>query len=132
MDQRLEKALEFSNYMTTLNNQRRLLHEKYLENTVHYIHGGKFVVTLELINFFNFLLQRNQDSVVLVDANNTPIEITNISKFLDDILDIYFTNTNEYFAKYNEIKTKRNVEDLLDVWQMAFYYLQIITHKLII
>lgn len=115
MDSRLEKALEFSNYMTTLNNQRRLLHEKYLENTVHYINGGKFSITLELINFFNMLVQRDQESVVIVDDNNMPVEIVDVKQFLDTILDIYFTNTNEYFYKYNEIKTKRSVQGLLDV-----------------
>lgn len=115
MDSRLEKALEFSNYMTTLNNQRRLLHEKYLENTVHYINGGKFSITLELINFFNMLVQRDQESVVIVDDNNMPVEIVDVKQFLDTILDIYFTNTNEYFYKYNDIKTKRSVQDLLDV-----------------
>lgn len=115
MDQRLEKALEFSNYMTTLNNQRRLLHEKHLENTIHYINGGKFSVTLELINFFNMLVQRQQETVVLIDDNKTPIEIENVEEFLETILDIYFTNTNEYFYKYNEIKTKRSVGGLLDV-----------------
>ena len=31
MDERLEKALDFSNYMLTLNNQKRLLAEKYQE-----------------------------------------------------------------------------------------------------
>ena len=29
MDERLSKALEFSNYMVTLNNQKRILKEKY-------------------------------------------------------------------------------------------------------
>jgi hypothetical protein len=39
MDDRLKKALEFSNYMITLNNQRKLVHEKFVENCVHYING---------------------------------------------------------------------------------------------
>ncbi len=29
MDERLEKALDFSNYMVTLNNQKRLLAEQF-------------------------------------------------------------------------------------------------------
>ena len=32
MDEKLEKALDISNYMITLNNQKRLLKEKYYEN----------------------------------------------------------------------------------------------------
>ena len=34
MDERLEKALEFANYMTTLNNQKRVLKEKFYESEV--------------------------------------------------------------------------------------------------
>ena len=33
MDERLEKALEFSNYMITLNNQRNLIQEKFQEQS---------------------------------------------------------------------------------------------------
>ena len=31
MDERLKKALDFSNYMVTLNNQKRVLKEKFFE-----------------------------------------------------------------------------------------------------
>ena len=46
MDSRLDKALEFSNYMTTLNNQKRLLWENYQQNLVYYFNGGKFTKSL--------------------------------------------------------------------------------------
>jgi hypothetical protein len=115
MDERLEKALDFSNYMTTLNNQRKIVHERFLENCVHYINGGKFVVTRELINFCHTLMQNHQTSAVLIDDNNTPVEIENLEKFLEDILDIYFTNSYEYLNKYNEIKRQRSVKGLIDL-----------------
>ena len=51
MDRRLEKALEFGNYMATLNNQKRLLKEKFLDQSVYYIDGHKFQITIELINY---------------------------------------------------------------------------------
>ena len=51
MDERLEKALEFSNYMLTLNNQKRLLTEKYQEELLYFYNGCQFTVTKELINF---------------------------------------------------------------------------------
>jgi hypothetical protein len=114
MDPRLEKALEFSNYMTTLSNQRRLLHEKYLENSVHYLNGGKFTVNKELINFCNMLVSRSQDSIILVDDNNTPVEVQDLEKFLDDITDIYFTTTQEYFVEFNKLKTNRTIQGLID------------------
>lgn len=115
MDERLEKALEFSNFMVTLNNQRRIIHEQFLENCIHYLNGGKFAVTRDLINFCHTLLQNNQTNAVLIDDNNTPVEVENLEKFLEDILDIYFTNSYEYLNKFKEIKNKRSVEGLVNL-----------------
>ena len=44
MDERLKKALDFSNYMVTLNNQKRVLKEKFFENRIYYYNGGQFSV----------------------------------------------------------------------------------------
>ncbi|SVC50891.1 uncharacterized protein METZ01_LOCUS303745 [marine metagenome] len=115
MDERLEKALDFSNFMVTVNNQRKLIYEKFLENSVYYERGGKFVVNKELINFCNTLLQKNQTSAIFVDDNNTPIEIDDLEEFLDKILNVYFTNVNEYLIKFNELKEKRTSEGLLNI-----------------
>ena len=115
MDDRLQKALDFSNYMVTLNNQRRLIHEQFLENSVHYLNGGKFSITRELINFCQTLITNNQSNTILIDDNNSPIEIENLQDFLDEILSIYFTNVNSYYNKFNEIKTKRSIQDLVDL-----------------
>lgn len=115
MDERLEKALDFSNYMTTLNNQRRIIREQYLENCVHYLNGGKFSVNRDLITFCNTLLGADQVSAVLIDDNASPIEVENLQKFYDDILDIYFRTSYEYLDKYNEIKKNRSVKGLVDL-----------------
>ena len=101
--------------MITLNNQRNLIHEKFLENCVHYVNGGKFNVNRELINFCNTLIQNNQNSSILIDDNNSPIEIENLQDFLDKILDIYSTNSNSYLQKFNELKKTRTVEGILDL-----------------
>lgn len=115
MDERLEKALEFSNYMSTLNNQKRLLHESYVDSSVHYLNGGKFNVTKELINFCNTLLAHNQSSAVLVDDNNIPIEVEDLQTFFEELLNIYFVASNEYLTKYTQIKKQRSVAGLLDL-----------------
>ena len=44
MDKRLEKALEFANFNVTLNNQKRILKEKYKEDPIFYPCGLKFTV----------------------------------------------------------------------------------------
>ena len=115
MDDRLEKALDFSNFMVTLNNQRKLIYEKFLENSVYYEQGGKFAVNKELINFCHTLLQNNQTSAVFIDDNNTPVEIEDLQEFSDKILDVYFTTVNEYLFKFKEIKEKRTSEGLLNI-----------------
>ena len=115
MDDRLKKALEFSNFMTTLNNQRRVIREQFLENCIHYLNGGKFSVTRELINFCSLMQSRGHANIVLIDDNNAPVEVSNLEKFLDDITDIYFTNSNEYLNKYNEIKKNRTVTGLVNL-----------------
>jgi hypothetical protein len=51
MDDKLKKALDFSNYMITLDNQKRILKEQYQDNLTHYFNGGKFTVTQQLISF---------------------------------------------------------------------------------
>jgi|TARA_B110000503_G_scaffold140696_1_gene232253 hypothetical protein len=115
MDTRLEKALEFSNYMTVLNSQKRIIREQYLENCMHYLNGGKFSVTRELVNFCHMLVQSGQEDAVLIDDNETPIKVDSIKEFLNNILDIYFTSSNEYLDKYNDLKVNRSVEGLVDL-----------------
>ena len=118
MDERLSKALEFSNYMVTLNNQKRILKEKYYESAVHYFNGGQFAVTKELITFVNMLCTKGNDSdIVLLDDNDTPVKIEDLNTFFTDILDIYFTATNEYQTEYEKIRTKRSVNVLIEYEQ---------------
>ena len=115
MDERLEKALDVSNYMITLNNQRRIIHEQFLENSIHYLNGGKFSVNRDLINFCHTLVQNSQTQAVLIDDNDIPVNVDDLQKFLSDVLDIYFKASYEYLDKYNEIKTSRKVEGLVDL-----------------
>ena len=125
MDERLEKALDHANYMVTLTNQKRLIHQKFLENCVHYLNGGKFTVNRELINFCSTLLSQEQDSCVLIDDNDIPIQVDDLQEFLDSILDIYFTSVNAYHAEYSKIRTNRKIEGLVDLWVKVYCCLQI-------
>lgn len=115
MDERLEKALDFSNYMVTLNNQKRVIKEKYYEDLVYFFNGSQFIVTKELINFVGFMIERdNTEDVVIIDDNETPTMISNLNKFYEEIVDVYFSASNDYYKSYNELKTKRRIEKLVD------------------
>lgn len=115
MDERLEKALDFSNYMVTLNNQKRMLKEKYNESLVYFSSGCQFTVTRELITFVGFLVDKgNTEDIVLTDDNDLPAKIADLEKFYEDILDVYFTASNKYNSAYEELKKNRKTETLVE------------------
>ena len=115
MDERLEKALDISNLMVTLNNKKRLLKEQYAENLVYYFNGGQFSVTNELISFCFVLKSSGQESVILVDDNDTPIEVESIDDFFVEVCDVYFQAVNTYHKEYNDLKQNRSVESIMNL-----------------
>lgn len=115
MDERLEKALDISNYMVTLNNQKRLLREQYQENLVYYYNGGQFAITQELLAFCRSLISMEQTTTILIDDNDMPVEIADLESFSSEVYSQYFEASNEYLAKYNELKTNRSVESIMNL-----------------
>jgi len=100
MTSKLTKALEFSNYRQTLNIQHNNLKSKVQTLLTYSINGGSFNIDLPLITFVEMLIKKENDSVVLLDVYNNPIEITDLKDFLEEILSRYFEATNEYYAEY--------------------------------
>ena len=115
MDEIIEKALEFSNFSVTLNNQKRLLKEKCKEELNLFYQGGKFEVTKELLNFCWMLTSKNCENTVIIDANDTPIEIQDVDDFTERLLQQYTDATNKYLNDYKELTKKRSIEGFVDV-----------------
>lgn len=115
MDERLEKALDISNYMVTLNNQKRILKEQYQENLIHYYNGGQFTVTQQLISFCQSLISLSQENTILIDDNNIPVEISDLQLFAEDLNSKYFEASNKYLVEYNKLKKSRSVESIMDL-----------------
>jgi hypothetical protein len=116
MQEQLKKALEFSQYKQTLSIQRKILKEK-IESKLTFGHGGGiFKIDRTLIVFVQMLVDQGRtQGVILLDQNENPILIEDLEKFKDEILDRYFTSTNEYFEQYQTLKKSRSVEKLLEV-----------------
>jgi len=114
MDERLKKALDFSNYMQTLNNQKRLLLEKYQDDLIYFYNGSQFTVTRELLTFVSAMIFNKHTEIVVVDSNNIPCCINDLSSFYNEILNTYTTASNEYYAEYDQLKKNRSVEKLVD------------------
>jgi hypothetical protein len=114
MEDQLKKALDFSNYRQTFSIQRKTLKEKIEAKLTYGHNGGIFKIDQSLIAFVQLLINRGRiDGVPLIDSNDNPILIDNLEKFLDEILDRYFTSTLEYYEQYQELKKSRSVEKLL-------------------
>jgi len=117
MDERIEKAFNVANYMATLSNQRKIILEEFNQKLLYYTNGATFLITLELINFTKTAIDLGHTSdVPFLDVNNLPVNIVNVQEFFDTIVDQYFEALNDYSSKFNEIKSKRKVSDIVELW----------------
>jgi hypothetical protein len=114
MDDRLQKALDYSKYRISLFNRKEDLKVKLNTMLTHACNGGIFKIDRELINFVELLQRQGRDHVVLIDKNQNPIHITDISRFLDDIFSRYFEATNLYHSEYSKLKAARSVRSIYD------------------
>jgi len=116
MDAQLKAALDFANFRQAFSIQQKILKEKIQAKLTYGYNGGIFYIDRELICFVQMLLDKNRtNSVVLLDINKNPIVIDDLKKFQDEIMDRYFTATNEYLEDFQRIKKSRSVEKLLDL-----------------
>ncbi len=115
MDERLEKAFQTANYMTTLSGQRKIALEELQQKLVYYYNGASFTVSKELITFISTLHTLGNSSTVVLDDNSIPVKIENTQEFLNEILATFYEAMNEYYVKYTSIKSKRKVEDLVNL-----------------
>jgi hypothetical protein len=116
MDERLEKAFQTANYMATLTNQRRVAFEEFTQNLIYYTQGSSFLITKELLAFVGSMISLGHtQNVIVIDDNNVPVSIPDLTAFQELIVDQYHRATNTYYSAYTEIKSKRKVQDLINL-----------------
>ena len=111
MDEKLEKALGFSNLATILNNQKRILKEQYDEELIFYHAGGKFKADRTL---FSFVCNLDSKDAVIIDENNVPVKIE-VEEFKNLVKSHYTTASDNFLSRYKAISNKRSVEGIVDV-----------------
>jgi hypothetical protein len=115
MDERLKQALDFSKYQQTLTIQKKQIKERIDSKLTYGHNGGIFKIDRSLITFVQMLIDRGRtENIPILDTNETPVLITNLEEFRDEILDRYFTSLYEYYDSYEKIKKSRTVEKLID------------------
>lgn len=113
--ERLAKALDFSNTMQTFNLAKNNLKVKTQNLLSHSTNGGTFRVSQELIAFVNMAVVSGKSSLILLDKNDIPIQIDDTEKFLEDISSLYFEVINEYYNDYQKLRSSRKIEKVLEI-----------------
>ena len=114
MDERLEKALEFSRYRISLFNRKEDLKVRLRTMLLHATDGGIFSINPQLITFVEMLVSKGRTQAVLLDDNGNPIEITDLARFADDIISKYFESTNLYYDEYAKLRSARTVKSIYE------------------
>ena len=117
MDERLKKALEMSNYIATLNNQKQIEIEKFQESMILYQSGSKITITQTLIAFCTSLVSNGVTETIIIDDTNMPVKITELGDFSDKILEIYNKATEDFLNQIEHLKKQRTVEKLIEYEQ---------------
>lgn len=114
MSEKLTKALEFTNYRTTLNAQHNALKAKTQSLLSYSVNGGTFSIDRTLMSFCRMLIDSGKKSAVLLDIYDNPIKVE-LNEFYGEIYSRYFEVMNEYYAGYEKLKRSRKTHAVLDL-----------------
>jgi hypothetical protein len=114
MDERLEKALAFSNYRITIENKRIALKRRFATMLVVHNNNGMFLADAATISFVATLIEAGATDSVLIDQKNAPIEVADLDTFKTELIDTYYKATNEYASEMKKLSTARNVKKAMD------------------
>lgn len=114
MDERLQKALEFSNYTTTINNQKRNIKNRVAQLQIVHHTGGVFLANQETISFVKTMLDLEHNKGVLIDSKDNPVNVKDFNELLEKLVSAYFSASTEYENEYEKIKKSRNIKTAMD------------------
>lgn len=114
MDERLEKALAFSNYRITIENRRKAIQRRFEAMTVVYKNNGMFKANQETIAFINALIQSNHQQAIVLDSKSNPIIVENLQEFVEHLIGVYFAATNELMDEMKKLSKARDIKKVVD------------------
>jgi spore germination protein GerM len=105
MEKSLETIIKTSDRLLAVKMKRQSLKERFDANITFGMNGGIFKIDQTLISFVNTIISLGKTkNVVLLDVNQTPIVIEDLSCFLQQIVDQYFMSLGAYHAGYQDLK----------------------------
>jgi hypothetical protein len=119
MDKRLEKALEYSNLRMILSTRQENL-KVLMNNKLKLQHGGgTFKATPDFLSFVSVLVAANTKEIILLDLNDTPIQITDIDDFGKKLVEKYRSATEQYYNSYQKLSEMRDMRKVVN-WDEPF------------
>ena len=116
MEDRLRRALEFSNYRQTLHIQRENVKQRYNSQLQLIVDSGVFYAERDLISLVNTLIETKNESAIIIDSKNNPINIENLKEFRESLLEAYHQASYELYAEHRRLKKSRNVKAIIE-WE---------------
>ena len=104
MDDKLEKALDFSNFRQTLFNQQQTLKAKVINELLLTYQDSIFKATPELIGLVKTIVDFNYPTVIIDDINENPVNIKSPKEFLENLIATYSKAKNAHYIGYAKIK----------------------------
>ena len=114
MDERLQKALDFSNYTLTLNNQKRNIKNRVQQLQLVHHNAGVFIANQETIAFIKTMIDLKHTSGVLIDSKTNPVKLSDYKELLEKLVDQYISATQEYDVEYAKLRKSRNIKSIMD------------------
>jgi hypothetical protein len=114
MDERLEKALAFSNYRATIENRRKSVRRRFETMMVVHKNNGMFQADQDTIAFVDALIREGHNDAVLIDAKSNPVDIDDLKAFRTELFNTYFAATNEYATEMRKLAKARDVKKAMD------------------
>ena len=107
--QKLDRALSFSQYQSTLNQQRRMLKEKFDNDCIIGYNGGLFKITQEWLSGFDKTVSW------VIDMNSVPVQVVDAEDLYTIAKTVYQTALTTYVEEYQSLRKKRSVKSLTEV-----------------
>jgi len=114
MDTRLEKALAFSKYRSTIENRRTALLRRLNAMIVTHYNNGMFNADETTITYVKALIDTGMSDAIVLDSKNNPIVIADLSEFLSILFENRHAAINEYADEINKLNKARNVKKAMD------------------
>lgn len=114
MDERLQKALDFSNYTITINNQKRNIKNRVAQLQLVHYKGGVFLADHTTISFIKAMVDMGHTSGALIDSKDNPIEVKDFNELLENLVSAYFSATQECSVEYAKIRKARSIKTIMD------------------